>query len=433
MLRLFIMLAVLLSALPIIAQPDNTPILIDRIVVIVDEEPILQSELEREISLYQLEARNAGMAVPESLEELRDLVISRLVDSKLVIAAAKQADIQVDDAAIEYRVQDNIDQLVRYYGSVSSLEKDLKASGMTLDDYRQRTFSQLRDQQFNRSVIQRFIRPNIEVRVEEIEDFYINRSDELPAEPDSVTIASILVQVEPSIELQEELQAKMEAVSMKLEAGIDFAEVAKELSDGPAAQRGGRIGVISPGMLFSSNLEDAVYGLTAGAVSSPVVTERGIHIVKVNSIDSEKRDVSQLFFPINITAEDIEKAQTRAKTAYNKVAAGEPFDLVALDFSDDRATAHNGGHMGTFALNTLSPTISDAIGTFGTGDLVSPFQTPAGFYVLLIKNRTNGVVPSLEESTDYIRNTLEMDKMEEELIVYIDKLRDRFVVDYKEF
>ncbi|MBT3317031.1 hypothetical protein HN388_03540 [bacterium] len=427
------MFAVLLSSLPIFAQPDNTPILIDRIVVIVDEEPILQSELEREISLYQLEARNAGMAVPESSEELRELVISRLVDSKLVIAAAKQADIQVDDIAIERRVQDNIDQLIRYYGSISKLEKDLKASGMTLDDYRQRTFSQLRDQQFNRSVIQRFIRPNIEVRVEEIEDFYINRSKELPAEPDSVTIATILVQVEPSVELQAELQAKMAAVSEKLEAGVDFAEIAKELSDGPAASRGGRIGSISPGMLFSSNLEDAVYGLTAGAVSSPVVTERGIHIVKVNSIDSEKRDVSQVFFPINITAEDIEAAQTRSQTAFDKVAAGEPFDLVALDFSDDRATAHNGGHMGTFALNTLSPTISDAIGTFGTGDLVPPFQTPAGFYILLIKDRTNGLIPSLEESTDYIRNTLEMDKMEEELIVYIDKLRDRFVVDYKEF
>jgi peptidyl-prolyl cis-trans isomerase SurA len=429
----FLLLLLLLLSLQAVAQSDQAPVLIDRIVVIVDEEPILQSEVEREISLYKLEARNAGQEVPESSEELRKLVIDRLVDSKLVIAAAKQADIEVDDDAIERRVQDNIDQLIRYYGSISKLEVDLKASGMTLDDYKQRTFSQLRDQQYNRSVIQRFIRPYIEVRAEEIEGFYVNRADELPAEPDSVTIASILIQVEPSEELQAELQVKLAAVSEKLESGIDFAEVAKELSDGPAATRGGNVGTITPGLLFSSNLEDAVYGLIEGGVSSPVVTERGIHIVKVNSIDAEKRNVSQIFFPITITEEDMQKAQSRAQAAYDKASAGEPFDLIALDFSDDRATAHNGGHMGTFALNELSPTISEAIGSFQTGDLIPPFQTPAGFYILLLKNRANGRLPGLEESTEYIRNTLEMDKMEEELIVYIDKLRDKFVIDYKEF
>ncbi|WP_424941351.1 peptidylprolyl isomerase [Aliiroseovarius sp. S253] len=67
----------------------------------------------------------------------------------------------------------------------------------------------------------------------------------------------------------------------KLEGGADFAELAKEFSTGPSGPNGGDLGWFGPGMMVKP-FEDAVMGLENGAVSAPVQTQFGWHVVKLN-------------------------------------------------------------------------------------------------------------------------------------------------------
>ncbi len=415
------------------AQEDIvTPELVDRVLVIVDEEAILLSETEREVALYRLEARNAGVTLDQDAAAIREEVLNRLIESKLIIAAAKQEEIEVSDEAITRDVQSNIDQLVRYYGSQEKLESELQRNGMTLDDYRRRSYSQLRDQHYMRAVVGRFIRPRIEVREDEVADWYGAHADEIPATPDSLDLADILIAVQPSDEVQRELQGKLGAALRALGDGVAFADVALEHSEGPGAARGGRLGTIRPGDLKSAVLEDAIFSLEAGETSQPVVTESGLHIVHLDAFLEGGREVSQIFFPLTITEEDVARAREEADAAYARLLAGEPFAVVAGEMSIDPSSSLQGGDLGRFALDDLSPGIQEALAEVGAGGMTEPFLTPAGFYIFLVKERTYGHSLTLDVVREQVRQAVESEKLQEELTIYVADLRNRFVVDRKD-
>src|SRR5699024_5511573 len=112
----------------------------------------------------------------------------------------------------------------------------------------------------------------VEISDEEIKEYYDRISEEVEAE-------HILVEDE---ELAKEIKDK-------LDNGEDFEELAKEYSTDPgSAEEGGKLGVIPVGQ-FVPEFEDAVYTLDVDAISDPVQSDHGYHIIKV----TDKRDVSE--------------------------------------------------------------------------------------------------------------------------------------------
>ena len=79
------------------------------------------------------------------------------------------------------------------------------------------------------------------------------------------------------VETEEEAQALVE----ELNGGADFAELAREKSTGPSGPNGGELGWFSAGMMVKP-FEDAVKGMEPGAVSDPVQTQFGWHVIKLN-------------------------------------------------------------------------------------------------------------------------------------------------------
>jgi peptidyl-prolyl cis-trans isomerase SurA len=217
-----------------------------------------------------------------------------------------------------------------------------------------------------------------------------------------------------------------------LDEGTSFAEVARSLSEGPNAKRGGSIGVVQKGDLFDANLEQEAFSLGVGEVSPPVVTQRGVHILRVDAVEPDgSRALSQIFFPLQVKQEDVDAARTQADQAYARLQAGEPFSLVATEVSGDPASARNGGLLGTFALQDLSPQFQDVLRDRQAGQLTEPLLTPAGFYIFLVEERTNGRRLSYDEVKENLRRLLEADKMEAALTKYVAGLRERFYVDLK--
>ncbi len=408
------------------------PILLERIVAIVDEEMILQSDLDLAIELYQLDRQLAGAEPEPVTTELRGQVLDSLIENKLVIAAAKQNDMVVEEADIEARVDDRVDQLVDQYGGMSGLEQALRESGLTLDDFRFRYANQLRNQQYMRLVVGRFIRPDIEVMENEVEQYYLENLDEMPAEPDSVTVSSILMRVQPSAETRRQVQDRVAAAQAALAAGRDFPSVAREFSQGPNASRGGRIGSVKPGDLFDRVLNQAVAELPAGQVSQPVVSSRGVHLLLVEAVNPDgSKLLSQIFYPIEVTDADVAAARGRIAAASARVSAGEPFSLVAAEVSEDPVSAASGGLMGTFQLDQLAPSFQEALTDLQTGDLSEPLLTNAGWYVFQVIDRTAGHQYTYEELAGELRQFVEGQKIEAALAEYIGDLRDRYFVDIK--
>jgi peptidyl-prolyl cis-trans isomerase SurA len=435
-LRLLVVVGLVVLArtgwVPPAACAQGEPKLLDRIVAIVDEEAILQSDLDREVELFRMEKEYNGETVTDDEATVRSEMLQRLVESKLIIAAARQADMQVDDESIKESVDLKIKQFVEHFGSMENLERELARSGMTLSDYRNRMGSQLRDQQYLRLVVGKFIRPEIEVLENEVREYYLANLDQMPAEPDSVTIANILIPVQPALAVRQAVQAKVKLVQAALAAGREFADVAREFSEGPNAQRGGMVGVVSPGDLFDENLDRAAFALTVGQVSEPVVSSRGVHLLRLDAIqEGNRRAISQIFLSIEITQTDVDLAKAGIVAARERVVAGETFGLVAAEVSGDPASARNGGVLGTFRLEDLSTQFQDALKDVPVGEITEAILTPAGWYVFKVLDRREGHMFTYDELKENLRQVVEARKIEEKLAAYVAELRARFFIDEK--
>ncbi|HDY94099.1 hypothetical protein LCGC14_0489100 [marine sediment metagenome] len=78
-----------------------------------------------------------------------------------------------------------------------------------------------------------------------------------------------------------ETEEDAKAVKTELDEGADFAELAKEKSTGPSGPAGGTLGWFGPGMMVPA-FETAVAELEVGAVSEPVETQFGWHVIKLD-------------------------------------------------------------------------------------------------------------------------------------------------------
>ncbi|WP_425051107.1 peptidylprolyl isomerase [Psychromarinibacter sp. S121] len=114
------------------------------------------------------------------------------------------------------------------------------------------------------------IAESIEITDEDLQEAYASKyADYEPVK--EFNASHILVATE------EEAQALIE----ELDGGADFAELAKEKSTGPTGPNGGNLGWFGAGMMVPE-FEQAVMALEDGAVSEPVQTQFGWHVIKLN-------------------------------------------------------------------------------------------------------------------------------------------------------
>ena len=79
------------------------------------------------------------------------------------------------------------------------------------------------------------------------------------------------------------------------------------------------------------------------AATEPVVSTRGVHLIRLDGIeDGNRRAISQVFFPIEVTQSDVDAARVQIDTARNRVISGESFSMVASEMSGDPASAATG-------------------------------------------------------------------------------------------
>ena len=125
---------------------------------------------------------------------------------------------------------------------------------------------------------------DVQIADDEVTAFYQQNMDRYSV-PEQRAVRNILIKVEPDAAAQvvDTKRRLAEEVLAKVTAGQDFAELAKQYSEGPAAAQGGGLGTFSRGRLMKP-LDDALFALTAGAVSDLIKTNFGFHILKVEKI-----------------------------------------------------------------------------------------------------------------------------------------------------
>lgn len=168
------------------------------------------------------------------------------------------------------------DQYSSYYGSdaETNLNNALTQSGFEdLDDYKETLLYSFQ--------LQEFLSQYIESHFDEVfQDYYDTQHPRY--------VSHILISMDDPDNPTEEEQAKVNEVQSRLDAGEDFAELAKEYSDDTTASVGGNLGICDKSTSFVTEFLDAAMSLKEGEISGQVKTDYGIHFIKVDSTDAEK-------------------------------------------------------------------------------------------------------------------------------------------------
>ena len=225
-----------------------------------------------------------------------------------------------------------------------------------------------------------------------------------------VRSSHILIAVSPDAPPSDTLRAFQKAMKVKnrLDSGEDFATVAREVSEDPSAQtNGGDLGYYTVFQLVYP-FENAIYNTPVGAVTDPVRTQFGYHIIQVTD---KRKTRGQLqigvilkAYNFAMTDQDTLDVQTEIYRIDSLLKSGEDFAELAKKFSDDRSTGNRGGVTRWFGVGTFPSEIEEtAFALENIGAVSQPIETDMGWYIIKLLDKKGApskeeVLPSLSRS-----------------------------------
>ncbi len=217
----------------------------------------------------------------------------------------------------------------------------------------------------------------------------------------------------------------------KIEKGEDFETVAVANSQDPSvAENKGNLGYFSAFRMVYP-FECAAYKTKIGQISNPVRTRFGYHIIKVTDIRDNKGEVTvahiMILNPTDATDEAKAKAKQTIDDISKKIKQGENFEVLAGQFSEDKASAAKGGVLQRFGTGQLSSEAFEniAFSLANKGDISQPFESGFGWHI--VKLIEKHPVKSFEESKSELESKI---KRDERSIIITNTLASKLKLKY---
>lgn len=201
-------------------------------------------------------------------------------------------------------------------------------------------------------------------------------------------VAHILFKIKPNATNQDSTVAVARAQRAidALKSGNDFAKIARGSSEDPSAEtNGGNLGFLTA-MLPDGfyDFENAIYNTPVGQVSGIVFSPMGVHVIKILSERPARGEMEVAHILIRDPENmPIEGAAQKAQKAYDLLKAGQTFEEIALDMSDDKMTSSKGGYLGFFGINKYEKAFEDAaFALTKDGEYTKPVKTRIGWHII---------------------------------------------------
>ena len=413
----------LLVSLPAFGEE---PIAIDRVVAIVGESVIVASELEKEMSLAKNNITNSGSSMP-GLNFLRQQVLERMITRKALEDFADRTGIRVSDNEVRLALQ----RLAQQQNlSITDYLNAVEKQGLSAYQLRQSILVEAKIMKLRR----REVETKLIVNESEIES-YLKKLRDTPASDESL-VAHILIAI-PENATAEDLEVvsnRAQDALYKIDNGIDFRQVAAELSDASDALEGGVMG-----WRDASNLPDlfldALKVMRIGQRSEILRSPNGFHILFL--LDKRGRDAQiivqqtlarHILFRVDRAVSE-EDALIKAMGIRNRIVVlDEDFEHLAKTTSDDPSGV-KGGTLGWLMPGETVPEFEQALNSLEPGTVSEPVRTQFGYHLIEVLDRRDSDV-SDERQKAVARQAILQQKLEFRFEEWVRQVRDTTFIKY---
>ena len=403
----------------------TTAEVLDRMVAVVEDDVILESELNLEVAtiLQRIQASKAQLP-PEAM--LRKQVLEKLIMDKLQRLMAEKAGITVSE---EMLTTSALEIAERNHLSLEQFRAELQNQGMSYKAF----LDNMRNEIIINQLRGRELGGRIKVTDREI-DHYLETEGKVGSEDIQYRLGHILVAVREGASATDikKAQEKVNQVLEKLREGQDFGKLAMSYSDDANALKGGDLGwraLRDIPSLFSEGITRMQAGQVADAIRSP----SGFHIIKmleIKGIDSHtitKTKVRHILIKTNELIDDTE-ASKRLLELKKRIEDGDDFAALARSHSDDKGTAIKGGSLDWVTPGDLVKPFEEAMNGLNIGQISAPVQTQFGWHLIQVNEREKKD-NSVEYRKNQVREAIRKRKIEEETELWMRRLRDEAYVE----
>ena len=400
---------------------------LDRIIAVVDEDIVMQSELDEQAARVRDALRQQHTEMPPTTV-LERQVLERLVLEKIQIQVAAQAGIKVSERDLNKAIADIAK---RNKLELPQFEKIIESEGIP--------FARFREQIGQQILIAKLRHEEVENRTkvsdQEIENFLRNQSNESESELE-YHLLHILITI-PSGASDTELKTardKADDALRRIDAGEDFGDIALRVSDGQQALEKGDLGW-RKGAEIPSLFADAVSTMKLGENSGIITSPSGYHIVKLvdkrsgEKIMVEQHKVRHILIKPNALV-TTQQAKDRLLQLKMRIESGADFAQLARTNSDDRGSALRGGELGWVSKGQMVPEFEEIMRQTPIGTVSEPFRSEFGLHILqVIDAREYDGTEEVKRAG--ARRAIREQKMQERQQTWLRSLRDEAYVEYR--
>ena len=408
------------------AQAANS-VLLDKVIAIVDDDIIMQSELDgRTRSIARRLQQQGTSAPPNSVLEQR--VLNQLILESIQLQRADMAGIRISD--------DLLNQTIANIASSNNMtleqfEAQLAMEGETYAGAREQIRREMLVARLQQSAVDRRVR----VTELEVENFLASKEGRTQSGVEYL-LGHILIAVAESASEEEvaAVAARAESVLAQIRDGADFRKVAVAESDGRLALEGGVIGWRKENEL-PSIAADILPTLAVGEPSKILRTGSGFHIITpLEKRGGTEQIVDQyhvrhiLISPSEIRTDD--EAKSIINKLHDRLMNDEDFATLAKSNSDDPVSAIDGGELNWVNKGQMVPEFEEVMLSSEVGAISPPFKSDFGWHILqVLETRKQDVGAQLQ--ANQARQVIRRRKYEEELVSWLQEIKSESYIEVK--
>ncbi|WP_443201006.1 peptidylprolyl isomerase [Pseudomonas sp. CNPSo 3701] len=408
------------------AHADVQPL--NRVVAIVDNDVIMQTQLDARVRDVQRTIAKRGGEVPPA-NVLTQQVLDRLILENIQLQMGERAGIRISD-----------EELNQAMATVA------QRNGMTMDQFRDAlakdglSFNDARDQISREMIIsrvrQRRVAERIQVTEQEVKNFLASDLGKMQLS-EEFRLANIVIPIQDdaSSDALQAAERRAQDIYQQARQGGDFAKLAIANSASDTALDGGDMGWRKAAQL-PQPFDSMISAMSVGDVTEPIRTPGGFIILKV--LEKRGGEAAAVRDEVNVRHILIKPSEIRsdaeakvlAERLYQRIQAGEDFAELAKNFSEDPGSALNGGSLNWIDPNALVPEFREVMNNTASGEVSKPFKSQFGWHVLQVMGR-RATDSSEQMREQQALNLLRNRKYDEELQTWLRQIRDEAYVEIK--